>query len=204
MSACFGPNMRVLNRRYFRLWHNLGGRLYMHIITGQVLCAFLISPKGFIPLVLRSNLIFLGSLQKCWSWLTSKCFHWLPSAGCQIFPCLIRWTCQSKSWASLALENICFKWSMIGRYLITRVGTFLSLDPWLSWSGGAVVILFHLFLLLLYESSSMLSFHLYRLALLLGHLSLNSCSFWYKMQWFGKAWIFSTPNVNGQMIFFAR
>jgi hypothetical protein len=96
MPACLGPDMRVVNRRYFRLWHNHGARLHMHIITGQVLCGFLISPKGFIPLVLRPNLIFLGLLEKS-SWLRSKCFHCLPSAGCQIFPSLFRWTCQSKS-----------------------------------------------------------------------------------------------------------
>jgi hypothetical protein len=24
------------------------------------------------------------------------------------------------------------------------------------------------------------------------------------MQWFGQAWIFSTPNINGQITFFAR
>jgi hypothetical protein len=82
MSACLGLHMRVVNRRYFRLWHNHGGRLYMHIITSQVLCGFLISPKGFIPSVLRPNLIFLGSLEKSFSWLRSNYFHWLPSAGC--------------------------------------------------------------------------------------------------------------------------
>jgi hypothetical protein len=60
--ASLGPDMRVVNRRYFCLWHNHSVRLYMHIITGQVLCGFLISPKGFIPSVLRPNLIFLGSL----------------------------------------------------------------------------------------------------------------------------------------------
>jgi hypothetical protein len=96
MPASLGPDMRVVNRRYFRLWHNYGGRLYIHIITGQVLCGFLISPKGFIPSVLRPNLIFLGSLEK-FSWLRSKCFHCLPSAGCRIFPSLFRWICQSKS-----------------------------------------------------------------------------------------------------------
>jgi hypothetical protein len=37
MLACLGPDMRVINRRYFRLWHNHGGRLYMLIITGQVM-----------------------------------------------------------------------------------------------------------------------------------------------------------------------
>jgi hypothetical protein len=62
--ASLGPDMRVINERYFRLWHNYGGRLYMHIITGQVLYGFLISLKGFIPSVLRPNLIFLGLLEK--------------------------------------------------------------------------------------------------------------------------------------------
>jgi hypothetical protein len=76
--VCLGPDMRVVNRRYFRLWHNHGGRLYMHIITGQVLCGFLISPKGFISSVLRPNLIFFGLLERSSSWLRSKCFHCLP------------------------------------------------------------------------------------------------------------------------------
>jgi hypothetical protein len=81
MPACLGPDMRVINRRYFRLWHNHGGRLYcMHIITGQVVCEFLISPKGFIPLVPRQNLILLASLEKYFSWLRSKYFHCLTSA----------------------------------------------------------------------------------------------------------------------------
>jgi hypothetical protein len=96
MPTYLGLDMRVVNRRYFRLWHNHGGRLYMHIITGQVLCGFLISLKGFIPSVLRPNLIFLGSLEKS-SWLWSNCFHCLPSVGCRIFPSLFCWTCQRKS-----------------------------------------------------------------------------------------------------------
>jgi hypothetical protein len=97
MSACLGPDMRVINRRYFCLWHNHRGRLYMHITTGQVLCGFIISPKEFIPSVLRPNLIFLGSLEKSSSWLRLKCFHGLPSARCRILPSLFHWTCQRKS-----------------------------------------------------------------------------------------------------------
>jgi hypothetical protein len=62
--ACLGPDMSVVNKRYFHLWYNYGGRLNMHIITSNVLCGFLISPKRFIPAVLRPNLIFLGSLEK--------------------------------------------------------------------------------------------------------------------------------------------
>jgi hypothetical protein len=97
MPSCCLPDMRVVNRIYFCLWHNHGGRLYMHIITSQVLYGFLISPKGFIPSVLRQNLIFLGSIEKSSSWLRSKYFHCLPSAGCQIFPSVFHWTSQSKS-----------------------------------------------------------------------------------------------------------
>jgi hypothetical protein len=97
MPACLEPDVTVVNRRYFHLWHNYGGRLYMHIITGQVLCGFLISPKGFIPSVLRPNLIFHGSLEKSFSWLRSKYFHCLPSVGCWIFSSFFRWTCQRKS-----------------------------------------------------------------------------------------------------------
>jgi hypothetical protein len=198
MPDCLGSDMRVVNRRYFRLWHNHGGRLNMHIITSQVLCVFLISPKGFIPSVLSPNLIFVGSLKKSSWWARSKYFHYLPSAGCQIFPSILCFTCQSKSSTSLGLENICFKRSITGRYYITRAGTFLTLYPSMSWLGAA----FFLFrpCLLLHESSStssLLSFHLYRLALHVGHFSLNSCSFLYKMQKFGQAWIFSIPNVNG-------
>jgi hypothetical protein len=56
--------MRVVNKRYFRLCHNHGGRLNIHIITGHVLCGFLISPNGLIPSELSPNKIFLGSLEK--------------------------------------------------------------------------------------------------------------------------------------------
>jgi hypothetical protein len=63
LLACLGPDMRVGKKRYFRLWHNHGGRLNMHIITGHVLCGFLISPNGLIPSLLSPNLIFPSVLQ---------------------------------------------------------------------------------------------------------------------------------------------
>jgi hypothetical protein len=49
--------MRVVNKTYFRLWNNHGGRLNMHIITDHVLCVFLISLNGLISSVLSPNLI---------------------------------------------------------------------------------------------------------------------------------------------------
>jgi hypothetical protein len=199
--------MRVVNKKYFRLWHNHDRRLNIHIIIGHVLCEFLISPNGLIPSVLSPNLVFLGSLKKSSWWARSNYFHCLPSAGCRIFPSILRFTCQSNSSASLGFENIRFKRSITGRYHITRAGTFLSLEPSMPWSG-VTFFLFRpciclLFMLESSSTSSLLSFHLYRLALHLEHLSLNSCSFWYKMQWVGQAWIFSICKVNGQMIFFA-
>jgi hypothetical protein len=109
LPACLGPDTRVVNKRYFCLWHNHGGRLNMHIITGHILCGFFISSNGFIPSVLSPNQIFLGSLEKSSWWARSNCFHYLPSAGCRIFPSILRFTCQSNTSASIGFENICFK-----------------------------------------------------------------------------------------------
>jgi hypothetical protein len=41
-----------------------GGRLYIHRFIGQVPWLLLISPKGFIPSVLKANLMFLASSAK--------------------------------------------------------------------------------------------------------------------------------------------
>jgi hypothetical protein len=64
LPAYLGPDMGVVNKRYFHLWHNHDARLDIHIITDDVLCRFLISLNGLIPFVLSPNLIFLGSLEK--------------------------------------------------------------------------------------------------------------------------------------------
>jgi hypothetical protein len=64
LPTCLGQDMRVVNKRYFSLWDNHGGRLNMHIIIGHVLCGFISSPNGLIPSVLSPNVIFLGSLEK--------------------------------------------------------------------------------------------------------------------------------------------
>jgi hypothetical protein len=64
MTACFNSKIRVVGIRYFLLWHNYEGMLYRLRITGQVLCGFVISPKGFIPLVLKESLTFFGSFGK--------------------------------------------------------------------------------------------------------------------------------------------
>jgi hypothetical protein len=57
----------------FRFMHNQEGRLNIHKVVGRVLCALPNSLKGFIPSVLKPNLMFLASpeslqiLHQCFS-----------------------------------------------------------------------------------------------------------------------------------------
>ncbi len=126
VPACFGPWIRIDNIRYFLLWHNHVGRLYIARMTGHVLCTILFSSNGFIPSVLKANLIFLLSDPNGLYW-RSKFFHWVPSAGCRISSLFfLRFSeCQRTSSASLGLENTHFKRSITGRYHITKAGIFL-------------------------------------------------------------------------------
>ena len=63
-SGYFGPWISIGIMMNFCFMHSHGGRLYMHSVTGQVLWPLLISPKGFMPSVLKSNLMFLTSNAK--------------------------------------------------------------------------------------------------------------------------------------------
>ena len=74
LPVSLGPDIRVVSNRYLRLWHNHDGMLYSDSITGHVLCGFLFCPNGFIPDVLKANLIFLGSSEKS-LYFRSKFFH---------------------------------------------------------------------------------------------------------------------------------
>jgi hypothetical protein len=47
----------------FRFMQSHGGRLYMHRVTSQVLLLLFILWKGFMPSVLKVNLMFLASVQ---------------------------------------------------------------------------------------------------------------------------------------------
>src|SRR5437016_14547490 len=59
--GCLGPWISIDRIRYFHFIHSHEGMLRMDRITGQVLCELLISPNGFIPSLLNTNLTFLGS-----------------------------------------------------------------------------------------------------------------------------------------------
>jgi hypothetical protein len=158
MSACFRLWIRIDNIRYFLLWHNHVRMLYIARMTGHLLCRVLFSTNGFIPSVLKANLIFLLSAGNSGYW-RSKFFHWVPSVGCQISSSFsLRFSeCQCTSSASLGLENTCFKQSITGRYDITKVGIFLFVMSCLSRSAssstlsGPIAVLFLFFYLFLHS-----------------------------------------------------
>jgi hypothetical protein len=138
----------IVNKRYFHLWHNHGGRLNMHIITGHVLCRFLISLNGLIPSVLSPNLIFLESLEKSSSWARPNCFHCCHPQGVESFH-LSYDSHPKQQLRILGFENICFKRSIISRYHITRKETFLYLEPSM-FQSRVTFFLFHPRLFLLF------------------------------------------------------
>jgi len=59
--GCFGSETNGDSMIYLRLLQNHGGRFMIDNRTGHVLCDVVMFPYGFIPSVLRANLIFLGS-----------------------------------------------------------------------------------------------------------------------------------------------
>ena len=61
LPGCFGPGISTGIIINFRFIHNQGGRLYIQSVTCQVLWPLHCSPKGFMPSVLKPNLIFLAS-----------------------------------------------------------------------------------------------------------------------------------------------
>jgi hypothetical protein len=64
LLGCFGPGISLSIMMNFHFMQSHGRRLYIHRVTGQVLWLLLISPKGFMPSVLKANLMFLASSAK--------------------------------------------------------------------------------------------------------------------------------------------
>ena len=114
----------------FRFIHNQGGRLYIQSVTGQVLWPLLCSPKGFMPSVLKPNLIFLASFANVGNVL-STFFHCDPSAGClNILSCLRSSLCHRFNLAFVLFMNKHFRRGIRGKYHITLAGTlFLTRIP---------------------------------------------------------------------------
>jgi hypothetical protein len=60
IPGALGPEIIMVSNKYFLFSHNHEGSLKIDMITGHVLCVLVMSPKGFIPSVLKANLMFLG------------------------------------------------------------------------------------------------------------------------------------------------
>ena len=113
----------------FSFIHNQGGMLYIQSVRGQVLWPLLCSPKGFMPSVLKSNLIFLASFANVGN-ILSTFLHCDPSAGClNILSCLCSSLCHRINFAFVLFMNKCFRRGIKGKYHITFASTlFLILS----------------------------------------------------------------------------
>jgi hypothetical protein len=96
--GCFGPWINNGIIRYVLYMHSHGGILYIQRVTSQVLCLLLTILKGFIPLVLNPNLMFLISFANV-LYLELTALHCEPSARCLSFPS----TKQSPAWHLISL-----------------------------------------------------------------------------------------------------
>src|SRR3954451_13712220 len=114
----------------------------MHRVTGQVLWLELCSPKGFMPSVLRPNLMFLASAAKSLKTL-SIFLHCVPSAVCLNSPSDLRSSlCHRNDLACFLFMNRRFNRGIIGAYHITLAGTlFLGFSPSTSSPGSSPLIL---------------------------------------------------------------
>jgi hypothetical protein len=169
---------------YFRLLHNQGG-MFKFINTIDHLLCVLLFMNGFMPSVLITILIFLGSFTNS-RFCESIFCHYVASTGCLIIlaSCLCFSLCQHNNSDSFLFTNQCFTRGMIGKYK----NTFLGLP----------------FLLLQLSSSPPSFLRLNRSSPQIGHFSRSSYSSpRYRMQSFFHAWIFSTSKPNGQIICFA-
>jgi len=124
--GCFGPEISIGIMMNFRFMHSHGGRLYMHRVTGQVLCPLLISPKGFMPSVFKPNLMFLATKVKL-VYVLSIFLHCDPSARClNIESCLRFSLCHRINLALSLFLNRRFRRGIIGEYHMTLAGTLFQ------------------------------------------------------------------------------
>ena len=159
LPGCLGPWISASINIYFLFMHSQEERLNIQRVTGHVLWLLSHSPNGFIPSVLKPNLMFFGSLSKSGNCL-SMFLHWDPSVGCLIsWSCLHSSLCHRINLAFVLFLNKRFKHGIIRKYHITLAGTF-SLAGSPSTSPGSFCLI------------------LYRFASLIGHASSSSYSLW--------------------------
>ena len=159
--------------------------MYIQSVTCQILWPLLCSPKGFMPSVLKPNLIFLASFANVGNVL-STFLHCDPSAGClNILSCLRSSLCHHINLAFVLFMNKRFRRGIRGKYHIILAGTlFLTRIPSTSHGSSRGI--------------------LYRHALHTGHESKFSYSPRYRIQSLGQACIFCASNPKGQTTFLSR
>ena len=116
-------------------------RTYFDQIPRQVLCPLLISPKGFMPSVLKPNLMFLASKAKS-VYVLSIFLYCDRSAGClNIESCLRSSLCHRINLAFSLFLNRCFKRGIIGEYHMTFTGTlFRGCSPSTSTRSSFLIL----------------------------------------------------------------
>jgi uncharacterized membrane protein len=82
--GCCSPSISPDIIIYFRLLHNQGGMFKIVSGIGHVICVLLFK-KGFMPSVLITILIFLGSMANL-EFHKSMFHHCVASVGCHIIP----------------------------------------------------------------------------------------------------------------------
>src|SRR6185312_9701742 len=116
LPDCFGPWISTGVIMYFRFMHSQEGRLNIQRVTGHILRLLPHSPNGFIPSVLKPNLMFLGSLSKSGKSL-STFLHWDPFVGClSICSCLRSSLCHRINLALDLFLKKRFKRGITGKY----------------------------------------------------------------------------------------
>jgi hypothetical protein len=119
--SCYGPGISPDIIIYFRLLHNQGGRFKIVNTIDHVLCVLLFK-KGFMPSVLITILIFLGSMTNS-GFRESMFHHCVVSVGCLIIStsCLCFFLCHRNNSDSLFTKQ-CFKRGIIEKYQNTFLG----------------------------------------------------------------------------------
>jgi hypothetical protein len=124
LPGCLRPCISTGIMMYFRFMHSQEGRLNIHRVKGHVLWLLPHSLNGFIPSVLKPNLMFLASLSKSRNSL-SMFHHCDPSGGClSIWSYLQSSLCHRINFACALFLSKRFKRCIIGKYHITLAGIF--------------------------------------------------------------------------------
>ena len=101
-------------------------RTYFDQFPRQVLCPLLISPKGFMPSVLKLNLMFLASKAKS-VYVLSIFLHYDPSAQCLNIESCLRVLLWYTAWWVLMSDGRCQ--GLVGQFGLVCGPSFVCVTP---------------------------------------------------------------------------